>query len=240
MPRSPKENEEIRSARRAAILVAATRVFADKGFARTKISDIAAEAQLSHGLVYHYFDSKAGVFAAIADAMMARIDAELEIPYERAMDRIVASIERERARLERPVDEQRVMMQAFLQGSVPEPVKERLAAHFSGTFARLRDWIAEAQADGDIDASVSANEVAATLICLVRGMSLRVPGMPELPFALPQPQTIVRLLTPPPGRAAPRTSNASNAAAAARRGSTRSAPKRKGRGSSDAKSNRRS
>lgn len=37
---------------------AALKVFADNGVKLTKISMIAKEAKVSHGLVYHYFDSK--------------------------------------------------------------------------------------------------------------------------------------------------------------------------------------
>ncbi|HEY8430959.1 MAG TPA: TetR/AcrR family transcriptional regulator [Sandaracinaceae bacterium] len=214
MPRSPKDNLQIRAARRDAILAAATRVFAKKGFARAKISDIAKEAGLSHGLVYHYFDSKAAVFGAIADAMMARYDRDLEDAHGRAIDRIVASLERNYARLKQPIDEQRVIMQAMLQGSVPEEVKARLAAHFGSLFRRVCAWVREAQRDGDLVSDVPAEELAATLFCLVRGMSIRFPGIPQLPFAPPRTQTIVRLVAgrPPAKGTRTRTARAKSAA----------------------------
>jgi len=41
-----------------AILDAAVRVFARQGFHACRVSDIADEAQVAYGLVYHYFDSK--------------------------------------------------------------------------------------------------------------------------------------------------------------------------------------
>jgi AcrR family transcriptional regulator len=196
MPRSPKDNEEIRRARRDAIVQAATRVFARNGLAQSKISDIAAEAGLSHGLVYHYFDSKEAVFSAIVDAMIARIDEDLAMPHERALERIVASFERHRARHCEPIDEQRILAQAMMQGAVPPEIQARLTSHFAHVYRTLRDWIAEAQQQGDIDAAVPAAELAATWICVVRGMSLRLPGMPDLPFPLPETATIVRLLLP--------------------------------------------
>jgi TetR/AcrR family transcriptional regulator, fatty acid metabolism regulator protein len=44
--------------RRRLILDAAVRVFARKGFHTCRVGDIAEEAGVSHGLLYHYFPSK--------------------------------------------------------------------------------------------------------------------------------------------------------------------------------------
>jgi TetR/AcrR family fatty acid metabolism transcriptional regulator len=44
--------------KRRAILDAAVRVFARQGFHGCRVSDIAEEARVAYGLVYHYFDSK--------------------------------------------------------------------------------------------------------------------------------------------------------------------------------------
>jgi TetR/AcrR family transcriptional regulator, fatty acid metabolism regulator protein len=44
--------------KRRAILDAAIRVFAREGFHNARVSDVAAEAGVAYGLVYHYFDSK--------------------------------------------------------------------------------------------------------------------------------------------------------------------------------------
>lgn len=44
--------------RRRQILDAAVKVFARQGFHSTRVADIADEADVAYGLVYHYFDSK--------------------------------------------------------------------------------------------------------------------------------------------------------------------------------------
>jgi TetR/AcrR family transcriptional regulator, fatty acid metabolism regulator protein len=44
--------------KRRLILDAAIRVFARKGFNQCRVSDVADEAGVAYGLVYHYFDSK--------------------------------------------------------------------------------------------------------------------------------------------------------------------------------------
>jgi TetR/AcrR family transcriptional regulator, fatty acid metabolism regulator protein len=63
-------------ARRRAILEAAVRVFARKGAHATRVGDIAAEAGVSHGLLYHYFSSKDEVLeTVIADSWGRLVDA---------------------------------------------------------------------------------------------------------------------------------------------------------------------
>jgi TetR/AcrR family transcriptional regulator, fatty acid metabolism regulator protein len=51
--------------RREQILAAATRVFADRGFDAARVSDIANEAGVAYGLVYHYFASKDEILRVI-------------------------------------------------------------------------------------------------------------------------------------------------------------------------------
>jgi AcrR family transcriptional regulator len=50
--------EPVPSDKRRVILDAAVRVFARQGFHTCRVSDIADEADVAYGLVYHYFDSK--------------------------------------------------------------------------------------------------------------------------------------------------------------------------------------
>ena len=51
--------------RRRQILDAAVRAFAKKGYHACRVSDIAEEAGVAYGLVYHYFESKDAVLEAI-------------------------------------------------------------------------------------------------------------------------------------------------------------------------------
>src|SRR5437588_4964129 len=51
--------------RRREILDAAVRVFARKGFHAARVGDIAEEAGVAHGLLYHYFSSKNEVLETI-------------------------------------------------------------------------------------------------------------------------------------------------------------------------------
>jgi AcrR family transcriptional regulator len=51
--------------KRRLILDAAVRVFAQKGFHTSRVGDIAEEAGVAHGLLYHYFSSKDEVLETI-------------------------------------------------------------------------------------------------------------------------------------------------------------------------------
>lgn len=51
-------NEKIKEERRQLILTTALKVFTRKGFAASKMTDIAKEAKISYGLMYYYFKSK--------------------------------------------------------------------------------------------------------------------------------------------------------------------------------------
>ena len=199
MPRSPKDNQEIREARRQEILRAAAHVFAEHGFARAKISDIASSAGISYGLLYHYYSSKADVFGALVDAMIERIDEDFEHPGERAYEKLVGSMERVHRRFSSPeIEANRLLAQAMLQGALPDGIHERLADHLTSVYQRTVDRIAEAQRDGDIDPGADPRELASALLFIFRGMSIRLPGMPVPSVPLPSVETILRLL---PGRA---------------------------------------
>jgi AcrR family transcriptional regulator len=67
MPRTPAENDRIRRATRQQILRTALSLFCDRGYYGTSIEEIAKLAQISKGLLYHYFPSKAEVLAALVD-----------------------------------------------------------------------------------------------------------------------------------------------------------------------------
>ncbi|MFD2043288.1 TetR/AcrR family transcriptional regulator [Ornithinibacillus salinisoli] len=57
-PLNEDQLKDIREERKIQIMNAAMKVFANNGIKLTKISMIAKEAKVSHGLVYHYFNSK--------------------------------------------------------------------------------------------------------------------------------------------------------------------------------------
>lgn len=51
--------------KRRQILAAATRVFAKKGYTGTRVGDIATEAGIAYGLIYHYFKNKEDILNSL-------------------------------------------------------------------------------------------------------------------------------------------------------------------------------
>ena len=60
-----KRRTEYKELTRAALLEAATQLFAQRGFAETTIDDVAAAARVSKGAVYYHFADKAELFEAV-------------------------------------------------------------------------------------------------------------------------------------------------------------------------------
>ncbi len=67
MPAKPKRREENVEATRAALLKAARKRFARLGYADAAIEDIAADARVTTGAIYHHFAGKKGLFQAVAE-----------------------------------------------------------------------------------------------------------------------------------------------------------------------------
>ena len=59
------EGSKVQEERRRQILQAAVRAFARRGYHACRVSDIAKEAGVAYGLVYHYYRSKETLLAAI-------------------------------------------------------------------------------------------------------------------------------------------------------------------------------
>lgn len=66
MAMSMAKREQITKERTRAIQDSALKLFDEKGFVNTTISDIAKEAGMSNGLIYHYFENKESILNSYA------------------------------------------------------------------------------------------------------------------------------------------------------------------------------
>ena len=67
-----------RERRRQQIIVAAKRVFSEKGFSKTTMEDIAREAELSPGTLYLYFRNKDELYASLSLRILQYMNIRLE------------------------------------------------------------------------------------------------------------------------------------------------------------------
>ena len=166
--------------KRRQILDAAVRVFARKGFHASRVGDIAEEAGVAHGLLYHYFDSKDAVLQAVFhenwNVLLERIDS-VEETDEPAADQLrhIATIIL-RTWLHLP-DVVRVVIQEF--GRSPE-LAERIGdlAQPIELFQRVIErGIARGEFREDIDPRVAATIVYGGIDELLTGWVLdRLPA----------------------------------------------------------------
>lgn len=75
MGRNPETNREQREQTRAQLLAAAVRLFAEHGVDRVSVAQVAAAANVSKGLVYHYFATKADLVSAVLEKRVADVAA---------------------------------------------------------------------------------------------------------------------------------------------------------------------
>jgi AcrR family transcriptional regulator len=79
-PRSKEQNQAIREQTRQQILDAAFELFAEEGFSKTSIAAVAKKAEVSKGLIYHYFDSKERILESLFDQLMEMAEEMMTFP----------------------------------------------------------------------------------------------------------------------------------------------------------------
>ena len=80
----PNRFERRREHTRQELLAAATRVLAEKGLDRTKITDIAAAADVGVGTFYLHFPDKEALFDAVVEETVRRLKATVDAAREKA------------------------------------------------------------------------------------------------------------------------------------------------------------
>jgi AcrR family transcriptional regulator len=70
---------ERREATRAALIDAGKRLFAERGYAAVSAEELVAEAGVTRGALYHHFDGKRGLFAAVYEAVEADLMANFSL-----------------------------------------------------------------------------------------------------------------------------------------------------------------
>lgn len=191
MARQSRQNGLSRSGqidKRAAILRAATTVFARKGFFNSKVSDIAAEAGIADGTVYLYFKGKDDILHSIFDRAMAEFIAEGKRELETLADpaeklRRIAEMHLERLGADRDLA---VVFQVELRGST-KFMEEFSAAGFSDYLEIIRKTIEEGQRAGvfrrDVKPIVTAKILYGALDEMVTNWILSKRSYPLAPLA---------------------------------------------------------
>jgi AcrR family transcriptional regulator len=168
----PRLQEATMQARRHDLVVAARRAVGRRGFQSLTVDDVCAEAGVSKGAFYVYFDQKKDLLLALIDDEGAEV--------EQLMDRLERhSRGAERLRrfarqiAQRGDEPELVQIRADIWAEMSSDaiVRERWAGVMSDRRARLSDWIEEAVSSGDLG-PIPANALAAILLALSDGLLL--------------------------------------------------------------------
>ena len=141
------------------ILDAAVRVFAHKGFHTSRVGDIAEEAGVAHGLLYHYFSSKDEVLDTIFrenwSVLVDRLQALAESK-EPARDRLryVAAI------LLRTWLHQPDVVRVVIREIARTPAVEHRIGELARPIEVIRDIIEQGQKSGEIRAELDPHLAA--------------------------------------------------------------------------------
>ena len=135
--------------KREAILRAAIKVFAQKGYFSSKVADVASKAGIADGTVYLYFKSKDEILHSIFDRAMEEFIAEgkrelAEIPDVCDKLRRIATLHLEKLGADRDLA---IVFQVELRGST-KFMEEFSATGFAGYLDIIRETFAEGQQKG--------------------------------------------------------------------------------------------
>jgi TetR/AcrR family fatty acid metabolism transcriptional regulator len=191
MSRSTRTNGEARvfvADKREAILRAAIKVFAGKGYFNSKVADIAKEAGIADGTVYLYFKSKDEILHSFFDRAMEDFIAEgkkqlAEIEGAEEKLRRIAQLHLERLGADR---ELAIVFQVELRGST-KFMQEFSAAGFAEYLDIIRETIVQGQNEGvfrdDLKPIVVAKILYGALDEMVTNWILSQKSYPLAPMA---------------------------------------------------------
>lgn len=195
-PRTEDSNARIREEQKERILEAAMAIFAHNGFSETKMSDIAAAAQVSYGLAYHYFANKEAIFSSLL---------------EKALKGALDLMQYARVQPGTPWDRLRWLTSELLRGAQDEPEYEMLVLHALTSSAvpqetrgmvlhesqlvheALKMLIADGQAAGEV-VTGDPDLLATAYEWCIQGMVFGMSYESYEPARLPSVEIVLRLL----------------------------------------------
>ncbi|MFN8574035.1 MAG: TetR/AcrR family transcriptional regulator [Gemmatimonadaceae bacterium] len=162
---------------KARILDAAERLFAEHGFTPTTIKHIADVASVNSALLYYYFGSKEGLYAACVGRFVAQLadTAEQRIESSASADDVIRAIVGAQASM--------IVRKPYLPKLLVREMVDAQAAHVVGAlndlsermFRRLRSAIVQGQASGDYRDDLDPTFAAVSTISQVAYLAMARP-----------------------------------------------------------------
>lgn len=177
MARNKELNQKIKDERREQILSNALMLFAKKGLAATKITDISSASDISQGLIYHYYKSKEEIFVELIRIAFDRMNEAcrwLESQPFSPKEKIKFAIVELLKLLEQNEDAARyhlLIAQATASEAIPEEAKDIIKKENRFPYEVIARIITEGQKDGSMKIN-DAQELALVFWTSINGLAI--------------------------------------------------------------------
>ncbi len=157
--------------RRAQIIEAARGCFRERGLRETTIEEICAEARMSPGALYRYFDSKADIIAAIV--LDARAEAEAMLDRLADAEGLIDGLGEMAQCLFAAFDNDVALLDVYAEAARDHELARALHLRDCVVVGRLASAIEAAVRTGRAYPAMSAVDAAEMLLAALEGMALR-------------------------------------------------------------------
>ncbi len=174
------KNTSEKTLKRTALLDAAMAVFMRQGFARSRVADIATEADVGKGTVYEYFPSKEALFFAVFERIQESIARQLETAVSgggSSRERLQRLFSKAAEITRRQVEKQAVVLD-FWAASRGQLLEEHFRDFCTTSYEFYRSLIAQilidGQASGELDSSHDPEGLAVIIVAAFDGLGAQL------------------------------------------------------------------
>src|SRR5574344_1335065 len=184
--------EEQKQKRKQQIIFAALDLFVTKGYAATKITDIAEKANMSVGLLFHYYESKDKLYEALVTIGLQSTKIPFASKYEHAIDYFVQFTTQLFAYMKKePMTAKFFTLMADAQRSEGTPTNIREIALQVNAVEQSVPIIKRGQKEGSIRKG-NVLSLSIAYWCCIQGIAEQYAANPEI--SLPDPEWIVDVI----------------------------------------------
>lgn len=198
MARNQEQNQKMRDLRSASILAAALRLFAVKGLAATKISEIAATSNSSQGLVYHYFKSKEEMFVELIRDAFARLNQAclgleaMDLPPHQKIEFALSELLKGFSQHPDAARMHMLIAQATMSQAIPDQAAAIIKSQNMLPYEVVERIMAAGQKDGSITKDRPAKELALLFWTTIKGLAMHKAAHGDY-YQAPDPGIIMRM-----------------------------------------------
>ena len=166
--------------KRPRLVTAATAVFAEKGYASTRVADIAERAGVGKGTVYEYFSSKEELLFAVFESINEEISSRMKHALsegESTKEKLIALLQLGAEVISEQVELQPVILDFWAASrgkDFEEHYRETVIASYGLFRSMISDFICGGQKSGEFKAGVDAEALAVVVVATIDGLGIQL------------------------------------------------------------------